>query len=139
MPYLTQANYIARFGEQELIELTDRESEPTGTVDASVFAAAEADASALIDGYLRSRYTVPIALPTGDLRVHAGSMARAILYRDGQTQAVADDQERAMEWLRDVAAGRVVLDAATATPAITGGTIGEAVFNDARNDFAEVY
>jgi phage gp36-like protein len=139
MPYVSQAQYIARFGEAELVELTDRGSEPTDAVDSAVYNAAAASADGVVDGYLRSRYMVPIAAPTEDLRFHAGAIVRSILYRDQRTETVLTDYDSAIAWLRDVQAGRVVLDSATTAPATNAGSVGVPIFNETPNPFAEAY
>ncbi len=139
MPYINRAYYEARFGERELIELTDRADEALGVVDDGVFTAAEADASSLIDGYLRSRYTVPMVSPTGDVKFHAGSIVRYVLHRDGKPQEVESAYERAIAWLKDVAAGRVTLPADVASASTERGAVGQTFFNESTNDFAESY
>jgi phage gp36-like protein len=139
MPYVTQAQYIARFGQAELIELTDRSPEPMDAVDSAVYNAAANSADGVVDGYLRSRYVVPMASVSEDLRFHCGAIVRAILYRDNRTQIVQLDYDNAMLWLKDVQAGRVLLDAATATPAPGVGIVGLAQFNTAQNIFSEAY
>lgn len=139
MPYINRAYYEARFGERELIELTDRAEEGLGMVDDSVFTAAESDAASLIDGYLRARYVVPMLSPTGDVKFHAGSIARYILHRDGKPPEVQSAYDSAIAWLKDVAAGRVTLPADIAAASTERGAVGVAIFNESTNDFAESY
>ena len=55
MRYATQKDMIDRFGEEDLITLTDRADRakpPTGKIDAKVLNKALSDAADLIDGYL---------------------------------------------------------------------------------------
>jgi hypothetical protein len=61
MAYATQQNLIDRFGERELIELTDRADPPTGAIDAAVVTKALADADGAINGYLAVKYQLPIS------------------------------------------------------------------------------
>ncbi|KWH56305.1 gp436 family protein [Burkholderia cepacia] len=58
MSYATRQEMIARFGETEVLALTDREE--FGAIDEDVLAGALADASAEMDTYLASRYRVPV-------------------------------------------------------------------------------
>ena len=51
--YCTQADIEERFGQAELVQLTDRTR--TGQVDATTVARAITDASAEIEGYLATR------------------------------------------------------------------------------------
>ena len=60
MPYASIDDLINRYGEDELVQLTDRAG--AGVIDAAVAQRALADAEAEIDGYLAARYRLP--LPT---------------------------------------------------------------------------
>ena len=60
MPYATPLDLEQRFGAAELIQQTDL----TGAANTDTLACVLDDASALIDGYLASRYPLPIATPT---------------------------------------------------------------------------
>ena len=62
MPYATPLDLEQRFGAAELIQQTDLSG--AGEYNADTVARALEDASALIDGYLASRYPLPIASPT---------------------------------------------------------------------------
>ncbi|HBY38461.1 MAG TPA: DUF1320 domain-containing protein, partial [Alteromonas sp.] len=74
MNYCTTNDLIDRFGESELIALSDRDN--TGSVDAQVVSAAIADASALIDGYLGGRYALPLSVIPSVLPKLCGDIAR---------------------------------------------------------------
>lgn len=123
MTYATQQNLIDRFGERELIELTDRSDPSTGAIDATVVAKALADADAEIDGYLSSRYQLPLSPVPAKLERVAGDIARYYLYEDRVTDQVRARFSDAQQWLRDVASGKVSLGATSGgvapTPADT--------------------
>ena len=117
MPYVTQQKLIDRFGETEMIQLTDRNN--AGTVDAAVLDQAIADAGAEIDGYLAGRYQLPLAVTPSILVLYAGDIARYRLYDDGATEEVRKRYEDAIKFLRLAAEGKVRLRADE--PAPTGG------------------
>lgn len=107
MSYATQADLIARFGADELVQLTDRAE--AHTIDASVVAAALADADAAIDGYLAGRYAVPVApVPALLLRL-AADIARYLLHGNAAPDAVRRAYDDAIKMLRDLSAGVAVL------------------------------
>lgn len=105
MTYATQQNLIDRFGEEELIQLTDRGN--LGVINATVVSRALADADALINGYLVGRYTLPLATPVPDvLERLACDIARYSLYEAGATKIVETRYIDALDLLRDVSKGR---------------------------------
>ena len=58
MTYVTIDELIARFGQDELLELTDRAGE--GVLDDQIVEAAILDAEAEIDGYISTAATLPM-------------------------------------------------------------------------------
>lgn len=61
MIYATVAAMIARFGERELVQLTDRDNIPPIVVNADLVETKIADASAFVDGYVGQVYQLPLA------------------------------------------------------------------------------
>jgi phage gp36-like protein len=61
MIYATLADLVARFGETELVQLTDTTNVPPRTVDAARVATKIDDAAAFIDGYVGQVYRLPLA------------------------------------------------------------------------------
>lgn len=57
MAYAAQTDMEARFGEQDVIMLTDRDD--TGEINGTVLQQALDDAGAVIDSYLAARYDLP--------------------------------------------------------------------------------
>lgn len=123
MPYATQQDLIDRFGEEELVQLTDRAEPPAGAIDATVIGKALADADDAVNGYLAVRYEVPLASPPLVLNRMACDIARYYLYEDRVTEIVRKRYDDAVAYLKDVAAGKVVLgvDALGEAPADPGG------------------
>lgn len=122
MSYVTLQGLIDRFGERELIQLTDR-TKPAAAIDVDVVARAIVDAGAEIDSYLTKIYTLPLAAVPPVLEKKAADIARYFLHgksvdKDG---AVAVAYRDAIAWLRDVARGLVEIDAGGAKPDPAGG------------------
>ena len=134
--YATQTNMVTRFGEQELIQLTDRAQPALETIDTAVLAAAMTRADALVDGYLRTRYAVPVVPTLPEIAHAAEGIARRYLYDDGAPEGVLDLYKEAINWLTAVQSGKALLDATLAPASTSGGMIGTAQFNTVANDFA---
>lgn len=106
--YIDKQGMIDRFGESELIALTDRDS--AGTIDDAVLDAAIADAEARIDAKLRGRYTLPFATAPDELAPLAADIARYLMWGIQAPDAVKARMDFAMGELRDYATGRNTLD-----------------------------
>lgn len=116
-PYASHQDMIDRFGEQELIERTDRVEPFTGAIVDPVLDVALADATEIVDGYVRSRYALPLPAPLPGILVPITcALVRRQLYEDEAPEAVLDGHKLAMDQLRDITAGRIVLQVA-GTPA----------------------
>jgi len=112
--YCTQADLDARFGADEILQLTDRDAD--GVADTGVLDVAIADAGTPIDTYIAKRYDLPLAeIPAALVKV-ACDMVRYALHKEDPPDRVAASQKDAMTFLRDVAAGRAVLDVAGTEP-----------------------
>lgn len=126
MAYVTNEDMIDRFGEQELIQLTDQINLPATTIDAGVVAAAIGDAEKIADSYLAKRYRLPLT-PVPDVLVPVvADIARYRLYgeRAEKDSAVTRNHKDALSWLKDVAAGTVQLEAeGIASAQVAGGQV----------------
>jgi phage gp36-like protein len=103
MTYATTQDMIDRFGQQELAELTDRTN--GAVIDATVLGKALADADAEINGYLASRYTLPLASVPPILTKFAADIARYQLYDVRVTEAVKARYDDAIKFMKDLARG----------------------------------
>ncbi|UTV30164.1 gp436 family protein [Photobacterium atrarenae] len=110
--YCTREDIIARFGQEELAQLTDRDGEAGGIVD-SVLEQAIKDACATIDGYLGGRYDLPLAVMPEVLVRVACDLSRYYLYDDqlGEDHQAAKRYAEAIGYLEKV--GRGVLQLGT--------------------------
>lgn len=107
MAYATPQDMIDRFEEDELVQLTDQDE--LGVIDAVVLGKALADADAAIDGYLASRYTLPLATVPGSLTRIACDLARYYLYDNGATEEVRRRYDDAARFLTALAKGDITL------------------------------
>lgn len=122
MTYATQQDLIDRYGEEELVQLTDRSG--VGAIDGSMVDRALADADAEINGYLTARYSLPLsAVPAVLVRV-AADMARYYLFGDAMIDTVKNRYDNAIKLLKGVSAGQVELGVAVAaSPVETAGGV----------------
>ena len=124
MSYTSLALLQDRFGLDELVQRSDKFQPYTGAVVTSVIDRAIADADAEIDGYVGSRYTLPLPLPTPPVLVPiACDIARYRLYDDAVPEVVRKRYEDAIARLRDIAAGRLSLGIDPAPAAGSQGAV----------------
>ena len=125
MSYATQAQMIARFGEEDLIRLTDRADPPLDVIDSNVLSAAQADAKAIIDSYVATRYTIPLVATPLLLTQIECDLAWFILQRGRPTDDATARNKTALSMLRDISMGKVSLgpDALNTIPADAGGVL----------------
>lgn len=109
MPYALKADMLEEFSEAELIQLTDRDTPPTGAIVDAVLDRALTGASAEIDGYLARYAGATLDLPI--LTRYCCDMARYRLYRDAAPEEVRTRYKDAVRFLELVAAGKISLGA----------------------------
>jgi len=116
MPYASQQELIDRFGEQMLIDLTDRATPPAGAIDATVVDRALTDTDAAIDGYLGAKYQLPLT-DTPPLVVDL-ALAIAIykLHPFAPNSKIKDDYTDALKTLLQISQGTVKLPIAGLEP-----------------------
>lgn len=119
MSYATEAHMIARFGETEVIALTDRAD--IGTIDDVVLAGALVEADAEIEPYLASRHQLPLTSVPKILTGFACDIARYRLCGAGvtETEEIRKRYEDAIKFLVKVSRGEISLglNAANIAPA----------------------
>ena len=114
MNYATQDDLVLAFGEQAIIDLTDRDN--LGWIEPDVVARALTDASAEMDSYFGVRYVLPVTAQPERLRAVCCDLTRYRLCGDRVTDEVQARYDIAVRWLRDIAAGKAILTGAD-TPA----------------------
>jgi phage gp36-like protein len=107
--YASRSDLEDRYG---LDETAQRESMlPPGAIERAL-----ADADAEIDAYVGGRYTVPLSpVPTNIPRI-ACTLARYRVLASSTDEFARKDYEDAIRFLKDVQAGRVLLNAAVPVP-----------------------
>jgi phage gp36-like protein len=135
MAYCTQADLVSRFGENELIGFTDMAG--LGVIDTTVLNPVIDDATARIDSYLRSKYSLPLLTVPAELITAACDIVRYLLHRDLVTDIAKDRYNQAISFLKDLSRGRAVLDvsvndaiAVTARLSVPKITAPQAFFTD---------
>jgi phage gp36-like protein len=103
--YCTEQDLITRFGDQEIIDLTDKQY--LGEVDAAVLQRAIADTDALIDGYLDSRFKAalnPVPMIVNRL---ACDLVRYQLHDDLVPENVLNRYKDALKILEQIRDGKM--------------------------------
>jgi len=147
--YATVADMVARFGELEMIQLTDTENIPPSEIDASRVQVKLSDAAAYIDGYIGQVYRLPLTgcakppvTPDGPVEYVAPpvltrlacDLARYYLHDDlAPEHEVYRRYRAAVSELDSIASGHAQL----ACP--WGGSPGELVGSDAQSGTSETY
>jgi phage gp36-like protein len=111
--YATVTDMIARFGETQIIRLSQPEDRTAETVDEEKVNIALADASAVIDGYIRGRYFVPIVAPPAEIVRAACILARYDLSdteRSSPTEEMSKGRADVIKWLESISKELVHLD-----------------------------
>lgn len=130
MSYCALQDLIDRYGETEILELTDRDQ--SGDIDEDVADRAIDDASAEVDGYIGGKYSLPLDSPPAVLTRITADIARYRLYDNIATEEVRRRYEDALRFLKAVGKGEISLGA-DPPPASAGSVYvdrGRRVFDD---------
>lgn len=122
MTYCTLAQLTDRYSAAFLIELSiGRSDTPPTEPDEALFNRAIADADALIDGYLKVRYALPIA---GDAPPLLTDLALKVAIYNAHANVVGEkirqDYQDALKQLSQISIGNIKLDIAGSEPASSG-------------------
>ncbi|WP_411037633.1 gp436 family protein [Shinella sp. BYT-45] len=107
MPYASLNDLIERAGQDEILQVADRDVD--GTPDPDVVEAALVHADNVANGYLKVRYRLPLASVPDLLRTWCVAIARYYLHRDGPPDYVVRDWKAADQALKDMARGLIDL------------------------------
>ncbi|RWR26791.1 DUF1320 domain-containing protein [Sinirhodobacter populi] len=121
MTYATLQHLTDRYGEDLLVQVTDRGATATGAIDADVIDRALVDTDEMINGYL-GRYRLPLTDTPGLLVDIAQVIAIWKLHRYAPDPKIEADYKDALRALRDISTGAITLSVAGVEPAGTGGS-----------------
>jgi phage gp36-like protein len=120
MSYCTLQNLTDRYGAQLLIEISDRGERASDTVDEALISRAIADADALIDGYLKARYALPLAPVPPIVTDLSQSIAIYRAHARVADEKITADYKDALKILAQISSGVIKLDVAGVEPAASG-------------------
>ena len=104
MTYATRNDMTLRYGDADLIQLTDVDEPYTGAIVDAVLERALADGAELMDAYLRVRYSLPIS-PAPDILARLNcTIAYRNLHRNGAPEEIEKayaDALRTLGLIRD--------------------------------------
>ena len=122
MTYATQADLSALYGDAELIQLCNRTGGSTMDAPAlAVLARALDSAESMVDGWVSTRYSLPLSSVPALLVEVACDIARWRLYGQKPTEEVRARYEDAIDTLRAIAKGSITLPLADGAPVTASG------------------
>jgi phage gp36-like protein len=130
--YAQPADMIARFGQRRMVELTDTGDVATGEVNLAVLAQALSDADATVNGYLQSRYTLPLVTIPQGVNLLACDIALYRLMSERPIEAVTQRYKAAIDFLDAVARGKLGLGLDSENNTVPEGDDGPSVHANRR-------
>ena|SRR5688572_13410133 len=118
MAYIDREGLEQRFGINEIAELLDDDQDgDESSEETDSLAPAIVDASSIIDGYVGTRYTLPLSEPVPALVQNwAADITRFKLYDEKAPEEVRKRYEDAIAALKDLAKGLINLPVLTDPP-----------------------
>ena len=110
MPYASLPDLIERAGEDEILQVADRDED--GVADPDVIEAALIHADNTVNGYLATRFAMPLSAVPAIVVTWAIAIARYHLHRQGAPDYVVRDYKDAIAALKDAARGLVAVPGA---------------------------
>ncbi|WDE07289.1 DUF1320 domain-containing protein [Thalassomonas viridans] len=107
MSYCSKQDMIDRFGQDEMISLTDRNG--MSMIDDDVLNQAIADATATINGYLGGRCPLPFTQVPETIKPLCCNITRYNLYDEQTTEQVTKRYDDAIKYLLGVSEGKISL------------------------------
>lgn len=118
MPYVDATGYAERFTQRELDQLRATGTQ-AGGVALSLDRATQ-DATELVDSYLAAipgrTFALPLTVPPAKIVGITADLARFELWAQRASEEVIRRRDNAMEYLKDLVAGRAVLSVEEITP-----------------------
>ena len=107
--YASPDNMLSRFGEQDLVLLTERIDSVPGEINQALLSQALIDASAEIDGYIVGRYSLPLVTVPTVLERNCCDIARYFLYGDRAPEQAEKRYQAVVKSLTSVSKGDISL------------------------------
>ena len=123
MSYANLNDLVDRAGEDEILQVADRDDD--GIADPDVVAASLTHADNTINGYLATRFAMPLAAVPPITITWAVAIARYHLHRDTPPDYVVRDYKEALAQLKDAARGLLDLPGVDGItpPATSSGSV----------------
>lgn len=136
MAYSTTTDLLSRVTEKTLVQLTDKGG--TGNVDEAIVGSAIADSDSMINAMIAPVYQVPLTNVPPVIKEISATMAiyRLHLFRSVDPGVWKDEYERALSFLRSVAAGKAKLEGVVAAPPTSGSLSDSVDFNSQKRRFS---
>jgi phage gp36-like protein len=122
MPYTTRVQLDNTFGASEVASLLDRDND--GGEDVGVLAYAIANADALIDGYLSSRYEVPLLEIPQLIAQISADIVRFLLWEDKAPAEVQKRYDERIKQLQQIQQGYISLPSNVPASTTAAGGVG---------------
>lgn len=116
MVYATQSDMVTKYGEQQMIQLTDRDDVGSTEINEAVLAAELEEATAIINGYVAKRYRVPVSPVPTVLANACKVIAYFSLHRGRHSEQTRQSYEDVLRTLASISNGSFVLDIAGEEP-----------------------
>lgn len=104
---LTIEEFVARFGLDEVVRMTDARGD--GRIGKDMLVAALIDAQAVVEGYIAGRYALPLDPVPVMVKMLIADIARGRLYPGGAPDGIEGQVKAAMRTLERIAAGQSTL------------------------------
>ena len=108
--YLSQDGLVRRYSQRALVLLTNSDDYSVDAIEVERLQQAIDEAESLANSYIERRHPVPIAPVPPTLRRMVGDICYYLLHGEQVTDEVRKRYEQAMSWLRDIGAGRALLE-----------------------------
>ncbi len=117
-PMLTIAEFVARFGLDEVVRMTDAAGD--GRIGKDFLVSALTDAQAQVEAHLAGRYALPISPVPVIVKMLIADLARGRLYPSGMPDGIETQVKAAMRTLERIASGAIGLGTAVPEAPVSG-------------------
>lgn len=107
VPWLSIVDFVRKFGLDEVVRMTDATG--AGRIDRDLLTGAMADAQAIAEAHLASRYALPLATVPPIVALAVADIARNRLYPRGAPEGVDTAAKAAMKSLENIRDGKLAL------------------------------